>query len=75
MDAHEKAVAVIAAPVGQFYERKEPHRIYHGSTNSTSQSRAQRDKMINTSSLLRVLSVDVEHMSALVEPNYQWTVW
>lgn len=69
MDAHDKAVAAIAARVRQFYDRKEPYRIYHGSTNSTRRSRVQLDKMIDTSGLSRVLKVDSERMTALVEPN------
>lgn len=69
MNAHETAVATIAAHVRQFYKRKEPFRIYHGSTNSTRQSRVQRDKMIDTSSLSHILKVDVERMTVLVEPN------
>jgi delta24-sterol reductase len=69
MNAHETAVATIAAHVRQFYDRKEPFRIYHGSTNSTRQSRVQRDKMIDTSSLSHILKVDVERMTVLVEPN------
>jgi delta24-sterol reductase len=69
MDAHDKAVAAIAARVRQFYDRKEPYRIYHGSTNSTRQSKVQWDKMIDTSNLSRILTVDAERMIALVEPN------
>jgi Delta24-sterol reductase len=69
MDGHDKAVAEIAAHVRQFYDRREPFRIYHGSTNSTRQSRVQRDKMIDTSSLSRVLKIDTGSMTALVEPN------
>ena len=69
MDAHEEAVTAIAAHVRQFYGRKEPYRIYHGSTNSTRQSTIQRDKMIDTSNLSRVLWIDTERMTALVEPN------
>ena len=35
MDAHKQAVATIASAVRQFFARREPYRIFHGSTNST----------------------------------------
>lgn len=69
MDVHDAAVAVIAANVRQFYDRQDPFRIYHGSTNSTRQSQHRRDNIIDTSKLRNVLLVDVEKKVALVEPN------
>jgi len=69
MDHHNEAVAVIAANVRQFYDRQEAFRIYHGSTNSTRKSSFQRDRMIDTSDLSRVLKVDTKTRTALVEPN------
>jgi delta24-sterol reductase len=69
MESHERAVAVIAASIQKFYDRKEAFRIYHGSTNSTRQSQYERNRMIDTSGLSNVLKVDTEHKTALVEPN------
>ena len=69
MDRHNQAVAVIAANVRQFSDRKEGFRIYHGSTNSTRRSVFQRDKMIDTSHLTHVLRIDAKARTALVEPN------
>lgn len=69
MDAHDAAVAIIAGNVRQFYDRQEPFRIYHGSTNSTRQSQHRQDNIIDTSKLINVLMVDVENQVALVEPN------
>ncbi|KAI9826830.1 MAG: hypothetical protein M1832_005769 [Thelocarpon impressellum] len=69
MDRHNEAVAVIAADMRGFYDRKEAFRIYHGSTNSTRQLRYQRRKMIDTSQLTKVLRLDGEAKTALVEPN------
>lgn len=69
MEQHQAAVAGIAAQVRQFFERNEPFRIYHGSTNSTRPSQFQRNKMIDTSKLTHVLKVDSEARVALVEPN------
>jgi FAD/FMN-containing dehydrogenase len=62
-------VREIAAQVRSFYERKQPFRVYHGSNNSTRVQSFQRDKMVDTSSLNRVISVDPKTMTALVEPN------
>ncbi|KAK4691017.1 Delta24-sterol reductase, partial [Lecanoromycetidae sp. Uapishka_2] len=69
MDGHEAAVATIAAEVRHFYDRQEPFRIYHGSTNSTRPSARQRNKTIDTSDLDHVLEVDVQAKTVLVEPN------
>lgn len=69
MDIHDRAVASIAASAKHFYARKEAFRIYHGSTNSTRQSQYKRDRMINTSGLNNVLSVNTATGTALVEPN------
>jgi len=69
MDRHQAAVKVIASQIGDFYERKKPFRIYHGSTNSTRQSQYQRDAIIHTSHLNHVLRVNTERKTALVEPN------
>jgi delta24-sterol reductase len=69
MEAHSKAVDTISASVQRFYARKEPFRIYHGSTNSTRHSQFRRDRMVDTSGMVNVLKVDVERKTALVEPN------
>ena len=69
MDSHNESVAFIASRVRHFNDQKVPFRIYHGSTNSTRQTAFQRDRMIDTSKLTRVLEVDVERKAVLVEPN------
>ncbi|CAG8972100.1 hypothetical protein HYALB_00011232 [Hymenoscyphus albidus] len=69
METHKQAVSRIAADIEQFYARKEPFRIYHGSTNSTRKSQYENDRMINTSKLSHVLHVDTGTKTALVEPN------
>lgn len=69
MEVHRTAVAAIAENLKHFYERKQPYRIYHGSTNSTRQSKLRRDEMIDTSGLNHVLKVDPHAMTVLVEPN------
>ena len=69
MDAHDRAVATIAANIRKFHARKEAFRIYHGSTNSTRKSQYEVDKMIDTSRLNNVLKVDTKTKTALCEPN------
>lgn len=69
--AHQKEVASISASVRSFYDRKEKFRIFHGSTNSTRKSAMGKDpkKVVDTSRLNHVVSVDTEKQTALVEPN------
>ena len=69
MEQHKDAVALIAARARHFYERKEPFRIYHGSTNTTRTSQRRRDQLIDTSGLNHVLQVDAQAKTVLVEPN------
>ena len=69
METHNRAVAAIAAQTREFYERKEPFRIYHGFTNSTRPSQLRRDQLVDTSGLTNVLQVDVQTQTVLVEPN------
>ncbi|KAF2501428.1 FAD binding domain-containing protein [Lophium mytilinum] len=69
MEEHEVSVASIAATVRRFHDEKIPFRIYHGSTNSTRQTTFQRDKIVDTSTLKRVLNVDMKTKTVLVEPN------
>lgn len=69
MERHKESVAVIVATVRQFYGRKEPFRIFHGSTNSTRPLSLQRNGMVDTSSLKHIISVDRETKTILVEPN------
>jgi Delta24-sterol reductase len=69
MERHKEVVAAIAATLRHFYDRKEPFRIFHGSTNSTRPLSLQRNGMIDTSSLNHVLKVDKKTNTVLVEPN------
>ncbi|KAJ4394570.1 hypothetical protein N0V93_003789 [Gnomoniopsis smithogilvyi] len=67
MDRHHAAVKDIAASVREFYARKEPYRISHGSTNSTRPKGTMR--AVDISALGHVLSVDTVKKTVLVEPN------
>ncbi|KAL2370635.1 hypothetical protein RJ035_002366 [Blastomyces gilchristii] len=69
MDEHNAAVAAISAQVRRFHSTRTPFRIYHGSTNTTRPTSFQRDRLVDTSSLNRVLRIDRLARTALVEPN------
>ncbi|KAK8071404.1 hypothetical protein PG997_011607 [Apiospora hydei] len=64
---HESLVDAIAAEVRNFYQRKQGFRIFHGSTNSTRP--AHEDRVIDISPLNRVLKIDSQARTAVVEPN------
>ncbi|KAH6666548.1 FAD binding domain-containing protein [Plectosphaerella plurivora] len=67
MDAHDEDVRRIAADVAELHARGEPFRIFHGSTNSTRPAHGQR--AVDISALSRVLSIDTESKTAIVEPS------
>ncbi|CAK7564721.1 MAG: hypothetical protein SEPTF4163_002620, partial [Sporothrix epigloea] len=71
MEAHRQAVATISAAVRQFFVRREPYRIFHGSTNSTRPRTAAMGhaRAVDISALRNVLQVDSQRKVALVEPN------
>lgn len=69
MDEHNSVVNRIATQIQSFHARKEPFRIYHGSTNSTRRTTFDRKKIIDTSTLNHVLHVDTQSRTVLVEPN------
>lgn len=71
MDRHRALVQTISSTVRQFYQAREPYRIFHGSTNSTRPAAAGhgRSRVVDISALRNVLSVDQDRLTALVEPN------
>jgi len=69
MERHAQSVSKIAGAVRAFFERREPYRIFHGSTNSTRPARSAQTKAVDISALNNVLSVDKARRIALVEPN------
>ncbi|KAF4631041.1 hypothetical protein G7Y89_g7096 [Cudoniella acicularis] len=66
---HEIAVSRISAAVKVLYSQKEPYRIFHGSTNSTRPRSVEKERMVDISALSRVLKVDPDSKTAIVEPN------
>ncbi|KKK12839.1 24-dehydrocholesterol reductase precursor [Aspergillus rambellii] len=67
LERHRSAVARIATSIRGFYDRQEPFRIFHGSTNSTRPIRRKHE--VDISDLRNVLQVDPKTRTALVEPN------
>ncbi|KAK7426003.1 hypothetical protein QQZ08_007451 [Neonectria magnoliae] len=67
MERHKQAVGAIASAVRGYFQRREPYRIAHGSTNSTRPQAHAR--AVDISALRNVLSVDRAARTALVEPN------
>ncbi|KAK1981585.1 FAD binding domain-containing protein [Colletotrichum cereale] len=67
MDDHSEAVRRIAEVVRDLHSRREPFRIFHGSTSSTRPAHGQR--VVDISGLRRVLRVDAAAALAVVEPN------
>jgi Delta24-sterol reductase len=67
--AHINAVQKIVNEVKDFHKRQVPFRIYHGTTCTTRRLHLERDKIIDTSEMVNIISIDSERMTALVEPN------
>lgn len=70
MERHAQTVRLVASTVRAFFERSEPYRIWHGSTNSTRPSAQKAGaRLVDISALNGVLEVDTTRRVALVEPN------
>ncbi|KAI7199428.1 hypothetical protein KC352_g19966, partial [Hortaea werneckii] len=69
MEQHQEAVSKISTAISGFYQRRVPFRLYHGSTNSTQARKVDPSRMVDTSLLNNVISVDRTKMTCLVEPN------
>jgi delta24-sterol reductase len=67
MNRHQRIVAQVASKVKDYFARKEPFRIQHGSTNSTRPN--LKKHVVDISALRNVISVDTQSKSVLVEPN------
>lgn len=66
---HEQRVKAISERVQSLSRDGVPFRIYHGATNSTRIIRKDADRVVDTSCLNHVVSVDERNLSAIVEPN------
>ncbi len=66
---HTEIFTQLQAQIKDYYARKVPFRVYHGSTNATRILTFKRSEMVDISGLNRVLSVDTDMNVAIVEPN------
>lgn len=72
MERHQRVVTRVAGAVKDYFSRKEPFRISHGSTNSTRPNLKKR--VVDISELRNVLQVNEKLQTALVEPNVPSTL-
>lgn len=66
---HNYDVRNIQQQVRRFFEQKKKFKIYHGSTNSTRSQRFDKDGMVDTSHLNRIIEINTEERYIIVEPN------
>lgn len=66
---HDNAVNRLQKQIAEYYVRKTPFRVYHGSTNSTRILKFKRSEMIDISELNNILSIDTDKQVVVVEPN------
>ncbi|KAJ6189947.1 hypothetical protein N7519_004855 [Penicillium mononematosum] len=66
---HTADVQEISARVADFHSRQQPFRIYHGATNSTRPSNRSLSNTVSTEPLTRILEIDIDRCTAIVEPN------
>lgn len=69
MEQHQCKVRAIAARVSYFHIQKIPFRVYHGSTNSTRHAEHDPSKVVDTTPLTKILTIDHDRHVAIVEPN------
>ncbi|KAK3941617.1 alpha/beta hydrolase fold-domain-containing protein [Diplogelasinospora grovesii] len=70
MERHKAVVSKISSTIRSYFQRGEPYRIFHGSTNSTRPaSQKQLSGRVDISQLCNVLSIDPVRRVALVEPK------
>ena len=66
---HHDEVNIIQQRVKSLYEAGQSVRIYHGSTNSTRPSASKSTNVVDTSTLDKVIEIDAEQMTAIVQAN------
>jgi FAD/FMN-containing dehydrogenase len=67
--AHRRAVEVVQGQVRGFYKRRQKVKIYHGTTNSTRPLDFDPARVVDVSSLNRVLRVNAQEKYVVCEPN------
>ncbi len=66
---HKQKVSAVQRQMTAFYKAKQQVRMYHGESNSTRVSDADRQKTVDVSSLTDILEVNSDERYVLVEPN------
>src|ERR1700748_127230 len=66
---HQETVQKLQSQIADYYARKTPFRVYHGSTNSTRILTFKRSEMVDISDMNRVLSIDTNKRVAIAGPN------
>jgi Delta24-sterol reductase len=69
MLVHQQKVQLLANQVRLLRKSGIPGRVYHGNTNSTRTLRFKKNEVVDISDLNRVLRIDKEKRTVLVEPN------
>lgn len=69
MEQHTEKVIEISSKARYLYDRCRGFQSYHGSTHCTRESPKTRTNTTDTTSLNRVLHVDIDKRVVLVEPN------
>lgn len=66
---HTAKVSNVATQVREYYLRKRPFRVFHGSTNSTRILTFTRDETIDVSNFGQMIAINKKQRTAIVEPN------
>lgn len=66
---HTTKTQLLAKQIKKFFVDKKPFRVFHGSTNSTRVLTFKQDEMIDISDFNQIVSIDVQHKTAIIEPN------
>ncbi|OAA77164.1 galactose-1-phosphate uridylyltransferase [Akanthomyces lecanii RCEF 1005] len=67
MERHEQIVSILSRSVGACFKENRPYRIFHGSSNSTRPR--PTGNVIDISVLDKVITVDPDRRTVLLEPN------
>ena len=66
---HQQKVEQLSGQIRNFYERKKPFRVFHGTTNSVKLLDFRRDGAVDISELNSILEIDTKKMTIRLEPN------
>ena len=69
MEAHHDRVRTLCLPVQSFNERNAQFRMYHGAMSRSRRTKLSCDSILDTSGLNRILVIDANRRTAIVEPN------